>query len=155
ALWGLWAFHVTRGDHAITVPLGHQILKLAEAVAVPSVSLHAHYALGAASFWAGDLMSAREHLERAIAIYDTRPALPPALRAAGDPGAACRAYLGLVLWHLGFPDLALERAREGIALAEQIKHPFTQAYVLSFVAGLHQLRREPQPARECAQAAVR
>jgi predicted ATPase len=41
------------------------------------------------------------------------------------------------LWHLGFPDRALARARESVDLARSLQHPFSLAYALQFqTAGL-------------------
>ena len=34
-----------------------------------------------------------------------------------DSGATHRCYLALALWHLGYPDQALQLSREGVALA--------------------------------------
>jgi tetratricopeptide (TPR) repeat protein len=50
--------------------------------------------------------------------------------------------LVLVLEHLGYPDQALQRSREALALAEELGHPFSLAFTLRQTVGLHQLRRE-------------
>jgi predicted ATPase len=153
-LWGLWAFYVTRGESKETLPLARQILSLAEHTQNPVFRLHAHYALGASFFWRAEFVSAREHLDQAIAMYDALDSLPPVFRAAGDPGAACRAYAAFALWHLGYPEQALTRSNEAITLARKLAHPFTLAYILDFAAVVHQLRGEPQVAQEVAEAAI-
>jgi DNA-binding winged helix-turn-helix (wHTH) protein/predicted ATPase len=154
ALWGLWAFYTVRGDHRRTRQFGQQILDLAQRLHNPVFLLHAHYALGASSFWRGDFATARTHLEEAITIYDGLLELPPVLRAAGDPGAACRIYLALVLWHLGYPAQALQRMQDAAALAHKLAHPFTQAYAVAFQATIHQFRDERQAALACAETAI-
>jgi predicted ATPase len=47
------------------------------------------------------------------------------------------------LWLLGYPDQALAKSQESIALAEKRDHPYSLAYALNFAAILYQLRREP------------
>jgi len=50
----------------------------------------------------------------------------------------------LVLWMLGFPDRAEERASRAVALATDLGHPFTLAYALFHSGFLHLWRREPE-----------
>jgi len=66
----------------------------------------------------------------------------------------CLSYASWVLWLLGYPDQALRRSHEALALAQELSHPFSMAFALCFTARLHQYRREAQAARERAQAAI-
>jgi len=58
------------------------------------------------------------------------------------------------LWHLGYPNQALQRIRAALTLAQELSHPFSLAWALNFAAVLHQLRREGQAAQERAKAAI-
>ena len=62
----------------------------------------------------------------------------------------CSAKGARTHWLLGFPDLALRRAREALELARQLQHPTTLAWALSDVALLHQLRQDVEAARDVA-----
>jgi predicted ATPase len=55
---------------------------------------------------------------------------------------------------LGWPDRALARTREGIALARQIGHPFTLALALVFETVLHALRGDVADQQERAAEAI-
>jgi predicted ATPase len=46
------------------------------------------------------------------------------------------------LWQLGYPDQALQRANEAIALAQSLSHPFTLALALVWAGFVAQFRRE-------------
>ena len=35
----------------------------------------------------------------------------------------CRLYASLTLWHLGYPDQALQRVNEAVTLAQELSHP--------------------------------
>jgi len=59
-----------------------------------------------------------------------------------------------VLWMLGYPDQALKKSQEAIARAQEVSHPFSSAYALSFAAECHRLRWEGQAAQERAEAAL-
>jgi predicted ATPase len=58
------------------------------------------------------------------------------------------------LWHLGYPDEALKRSHEAVALAAELSHPFSQAYALGLAAWFHVYRRDGQLARERAEAVI-
>jgi predicted ATPase len=58
------------------------------------------------------------------------------------------------LWLMGYPDQALARSQEAVALVQQTAHPFSLSFVLSFAAMFHQFRREVHCTQECAEAAL-
>jgi predicted ATPase len=60
----------------------------------------------------------------------------------------------LSLWLLGFPDQALARAQDGLAMALELKHPFSVAYARCWLAWLSQFRRDVRTVREQADAAL-
>ena len=63
----------------------------------------------------------------------------------GTTRAHAPRYLGAqVHWLLGYPETALARGNEALALAEQIAHPFSFALALQYVAMLHLDRGEPE-----------
>ena len=59
--------------------------------------------------------------------------------------------MGVVLWLLGSPALALQQAQQAHRFAERLEHPFGLAYALDRLALLHLLRGEWGAVRECAQ----
>ena len=154
-LWGLWAFYAVRGDYNTAPELGEQLLSLAQSVQDPVLLLEAYYALGGTLVQRGELASARAHLEQGIALYDPQQHRSLAfLYGSFDPGVGSRSFAALALWSLGYPDLALERIQEALALAQELAHPFSLAYALGLAARLHQFRREVQTTQERAEAAI-
>jgi len=153
-LFGLWAFYTVREELHTARELGEQILRLAHTVQDTPLMLQAHYTVGIPLFYLGELASAREHLEQGIALYDRHQHPAYAFRAVQDPGVLCLSYAAWVLWLLGYPDQALRRSHEALALAQELSHPFSLAFALSFTARLHQYRREGQVTCEQAQAAI-
>jgi tetratricopeptide (TPR) repeat protein len=113
----------------------------------------AHGALEATLYWLGELTSARPHLEQAMALY--HPQQPPrSAVATGDPRLDCRGFAAWTLWQLGYPDQALQRSHEAVALAEELSHPFGLAYTLGAASLFHLFRREGQLARGRAEALI-
>ena len=66
----------------------------------------------------------------------------------------CGAHDAWALWRLGYPDQGRVRSDEAVILAQQIAHPFSLGFALSFAAGFHQFRREGRCTQERAAAAI-
>jgi predicted ATPase len=114
----------------------------------------AHYALGATALFLGVLPAARQHLEAGIRLYTPDQRGAPAFRTGQDPGVACRIYAATTLSLLGYPDQALVRLREALALAHELAHPFSLAFARCSAAYVHQFRRDVSAVYEQAEAAV-
>jgi len=153
-LFGLWRFYDVRAELGTAHGLGEQLLHLAQQVGDPAFLLQAHFALGVTSYWLGELTSAQSHFEQGLSLYDPQQQSSYLVLFGHDPGVASQSFAALVLWSLGYPDQALKRSHQALALAEKLVHPFNLAWVLCFAAMLHQYRREAQAARERAEAAM-
>ncbi len=153
-VWGLWLVCLLRAELPRAQTLAAQMLDLAQRGQDALMLLIAHFAVGNTAFWRGELRTARAHLEQGVTLYEPPTHHTLALLYAVDPGVYCLSYLLWTLGHLGYPDQALQRSQEVLTLAEKVSHPHSQAFALTFVAWLHQLRREVQATQECAEAAM-
>jgi predicted ATPase len=90
-----------------------------------------------------------------IALYDGSQHHSHAFLYGNDPGVVGFSYTGWTLCYLGYPDRAIDRVHEAVALAEELSHPFSLALALCHVASLHFFRREPQPTQEWAEKTMR
>jgi predicted ATPase len=106
------------------------------------------------AWWQGELVQAQVHCRQGLACYDSEQHRVSAVSYGQDSGVACGWIGALTLWVLGYPDQALQGIEEMLALARRLAHPFSLAQILFFSALLHQLRREPLPARAQAEAAL-
>jgi predicted ATPase len=155
-LCGLFSFHAVRAQFAAAWDVGQHLLALAERPPDTALRMVAHFALGQTSLFQGRLVLARAHLEQGIALYDPEEHHGLSARAGfpGDLGVFCRCFAAHTLWHLGYPDQALQGIHQALALAQERPHPFSRALALAYAAMLHQFRREEHLAQETAQAAV-
>jgi predicted ATPase/class 3 adenylate cyclase len=151
-LGGLNAFYQVRAEYQTARELAEQFLNLAQRVHKRAPLMWAHNILGQVLYYVGELALAQDHMEQAIALYDPQKDNPFVSGTINDPGMSCLAFASSALWHLGYPDQALKRSQESLTLAQELSHPFSLAYALVGVAGLHQFRREGQTAQERAEA---
>jgi predicted ATPase len=153
-LVGLWVFYLVRSELRKAHELGSQLLHSAKLTQDPALLLEAHNTLGHTSFYCGEFSAARQHSEECLALYDVEKHHALALLYVHDPGVFSLNMAAWSLWHLGYPDQALERNHQSIRLAEQLSHPFSMAQALFNGAALHQLRREVRTTQERAERVI-
>ena len=153
-LLGLYRFYGGRGRLDIAEALTEQLHALAVGSQDPDMLLEGHMARGTILMGVGRFVTARAHLESAIAMYDLERHRTHAVRYNVDPGVVSLSRLSWTLWALGFADQSLARSHEAIDLGRRRAHPNSLAMTLSFAAMLHHFRREPRAAEELAEATV-
>jgi hypothetical protein len=153
-LFGLWRFYVTRSQLHTARELGDTLLRLAQRVHDPAVSVIAHHALGFTGLCLGTLPTARQHLEDSIARYTPDQGRAPVFRMGQDSGVCCRAYMAWTLWLLGYPAQALAHLHEALALAHELSHPYSLAFAGCVAASVYQCYRDVPAVHAHAEAAV-
>jgi predicted ATPase len=153
-LVGLWWFYLVRAQLQTAREIGETLLRLAHQTPNQALAVAAHYALGFTWFNLGVLPAARRHLEAGSARYTPDQRRAPVFRIGQDFGVACQANAARTLWLLGYPEQALARLREALALAHGLSHPFSLAFAQCWAAFVAQLCRDAAVVREHAEAAV-
>jgi predicted ATPase len=153
-LIGLWSFYFVRAEFRTAYELAEQFMVLAQRTKDPTRLVTAHSLLGQVLHMTGECVLSRQHFDQAIALYHSREPRSPAAHTLLDFGVRVLSFSAFPLWYLGYPDGALQRSNEALALAQQLSHPFSVAYALDQAAILHLLRREGQAAQEQAEATI-
>ncbi len=149
-LFRLWVFYIMRRELPTAREMSEQLMRLARSIKDLFLLVLAHAALGITSYWLGELTSARSHLDQAITWYDPQKH-PRSSVGTADPRVDFLTYAAWTLWRLGYPDQALKRSQEAMALATVLSHPFSLSYALMGIALLHLALREGKLAREEAE----
>jgi predicted ATPase len=66
----------------------------------------------------------------------------------------CLCYSAWGKWQLGYPDQAVERAKQAVALAQKLSHKFSLGEAYGFCSSVHHFRGENAQALECAERAI-
>jgi class 3 adenylate cyclase/predicted ATPase len=115
-------YHALRGELDFARRLGEDLLSLSRERNDSAGMVLGHMASGRDLMLVGSFESSRLHLEKVRALYD-----PFAHRSLGHevgihPHINAEAYLGIVLFCLGFPDRASAKSSEAIAEARDLAH---------------------------------
>ena len=131
---GLLSLHLVRADLRTARELAEELLSLAQG-GMPAIRLvDAYRMLGNICVHLGEFQAARIELEQGVAIAAAQLPQHSILLDAGgtqDPRTSCLTWLALDLWALGYPDQARQRGEEGVALAQQLAHPFNLTVVFN------------------------
>jgi predicted ATPase/class 3 adenylate cyclase len=141
-LRSLATFHLYRGEFDKTAAIGRELLELAEQQDDSGLQVEGHLIVGSSVAFLGDVSTGLNHLDRAIALFDPDRHQPGPLRLGPSSGVSSHTTSALLLWLLGSPDRAADRAGRALELAGQLNHPFTQAYTRFHVGLLDLWRRE-------------
>ncbi|WP_247495004.1 hypothetical protein [Bradyrhizobium sp. 164] len=110
--------------------------------------------VGTAELLRGELVAARAHLERTLAIYDRAVHRSLAFLFAQDPSVAGLSVLSWGLFALGYPEQAKARSEEALTDAKELSHRNTLGYALLYGCILSQLRQDQDEARDRANALI-
>jgi predicted ATPase len=153
-LCGLRTFHYVGGELFTARELDEQLLGLAQREQDPALFVEAYWALGSTFFQLGEFGAARAHLEQSLTLYDAQHHRSQVFLYGRHPGVFVLSFAALVLWHLGYPDQALQKSKVARTLAQELSYPYNLVVTQVLAARLHQLRRERLLTQEWAEAAI-
>ena len=129
--FGQSLYYVYRGELDLALRLDEDLLRVSRQRNNSVALVMGHFAFGRTMMLLGGFASSRSHLEKVLALYDPTSHRALAHQAGFHPHILSKAYLGIVLFCLGFPDEALARSSAAIAEARRLAHPPSLAGSLS------------------------
>jgi predicted ATPase len=145
ALWGLWAFYIVRREFDMAHQLGDEMMRMAEQTGDEDLLLEAHTSHGLNFLYSrGDFETARHHFENAVALYTPDKHAAHAAVYLQDPGVVATAHLAWVQWILGDVDDALETRQRVQQLGEELGHPYSLSYALTWSGVFDFFRLHPK-----------
>jgi predicted ATPase/DNA-binding winged helix-turn-helix (wHTH) protein len=130
----LWSFHHSSGRHCVALTLAQRFYTLAAKRSDPKDHLIGERLIGTSRYYLGDLVSARRHLDRALAGYVGPTEKWQIVRFVVDQWVAARVNLALVLWLQGLPDQAMRTAESSIEDARATNHAISLGFTLALAA---------------------
>src|SRR5262249_24531 len=137
-LVGLQRFHHVRGEFLVAREFGEQLLDLAQREQDPVLLVEAYWALATTLFILGEFGAAQAHLEQSLTLYDAqRYHFFMFLYGGIELGVFGFCYAALVLWHLGYPDQALQKSKAARTLAQELSYPYSLGGARVYAAMTH------------------
>jgi class 3 adenylate cyclase/tetratricopeptide (TPR) repeat protein len=135
-LFGNWVANFVAYNGEVLRELAVQFLALAEKQAVTAPLMAGHQIMGVSLATTGEFIQAREHYDRALALYD--PAVHRALltrfaAAITDMRVVTLSFRSLILWMLGYPEAAVADANLALEDAREIDHASTLMFAVFWV----------------------
>ena len=116
-------YHMYRGQLDMAQCLNEDLMRLSRQRNDHAGLVLGHASSGGNLSFAGKFASSRRHLEEVLALYDPISCGSLVHQVGFHPHVNSQAYLGIVLFGLGFPDQALTQFRGAIAEARRLAHP--------------------------------
>jgi tetratricopeptide (TPR) repeat protein len=113
--------------------------------------LTGNYARGVILFYLGELVSANEHQEKALAVFDLRQTL-----SVGSESSRVTSFFWLHygLFEIGYPDRAWAKSREMLEVAQRSSVSLILAQVSCFLAFNNLVRGDSMAAQKCVEEAM-
>jgi class 3 adenylate cyclase/predicted ATPase len=141
AIWGLWVFHLVRGQLAMARDLAENLLSLATREQNTDLLIRARESLGSTYFFLGRFDDAKTHLVPATFLNDPDQQRSHAVPYTQDPGITARITLAWTLWALGEVEQVEPLALEALAKARELDHPFTLVFTLTSLSWIYSTLR--------------
>jgi predicted ATPase len=154
ALAGLCVIHTYRGETDKGKDIAEQLFSLARDTRHSPHLIAAHVLMADASFSRGDFVGTRQHEEEAIRFYQPGEYGEAYFFGFVHSQVVALSYLCLALYALGYPEQALTRCREAVALARKLSHPFSEAAALVASTFVHIIFGDWKSCREAADTAI-
>ena len=152
---GNWEWHTVRGDLRLCMELAAEGMELASRLNDAGIMMEALFMSGETMLYQADFAGARDCFATAVAQFEDRERTKFwAAHTGHNASVTHRSNLAVSLWHLGFPDQAMEANREMNQLAGEIGHAFSVAYALHHTAWLHQYCRNGGEVRAAAEQQI-
>jgi tetratricopeptide (TPR) repeat protein len=153
-LRGLCSLYGYIGQFEKATEMAEKILKMAERLDDLNMQIEGQLRLGYNLAFTGKIHQGLDYLEKAIASYDPDRFGTPRFHLGNHSGVVGLNVSALILWLVGYPERALERAKAALDLAGKLNQPYSLAYARFHTGLLHVWRREAEPARGYAQAVL-
>jgi hypothetical protein len=140
--WAITLFHAIRGDLREYRRRADELMGMAERSGNPVFLMGAHHLSGVNREFMGEMAEASRLLDRGRELHVPSEHLTYTAIYGLDPGMISRAMSSRPMWVLGYPDRALARARETLALARSQRQPMTLVFAVLVTQGIHLNRGE-------------
>jgi predicted ATPase len=134
AYWFLSSYFAATGKMSKAIEQADRMVGVAQDLDDELQEAMGHWCAGLYRGLAGEIVLAREHLDKTEEFYEPEAHSFLALLYGIDPGVATKVHLGWILAYLGFIEQSRNKCEEAIALARSLGHPHTICFAIGIAA---------------------
>jgi class 3 adenylate cyclase/predicted ATPase len=149
-----WAFHLTRGEENLALPLAVQVEEIGEARSDKVMQLMGHHWHGTTRFLIGHFVAAHALFEQCHGFRDPAHRRASAAMTAEDPYCAVLVLDGVTLAFLGYLDKARALVQEALSEARELGHAHNVVFVLTWAGWAAWAGGLPHEAQRHAEEAI-
>jgi tetratricopeptide (TPR) repeat protein len=138
---GLWAYQSVRADHPKSHELALELWRISTAHGGEPFVVDACDAVGVSLFWMGEFAESARILQKGVEEYRAGQRLLNI--ATSDTLCWILEYLAWCLWHLGYPDRAMQVRIGALQRADSIRDRYTTAAARLGLSMMRINRRDP------------
>ena len=127
ALTGLTTFQLWSGYPKEALQYAKEALATAKQLQSMDALLEAHRLIGQASIYVGELKQSVQSFDKALSLYASAGGNTVQRMVGESPGIFNLIQSSHVLWSLGYPKLARDRAKSALDKADEVNRPYIQA----------------------------
>jgi predicted ATPase len=132
-LYGAWVADFVAFNGDTCCALARQFMALAQKKGETATHMIGHRLMGSSLLLSGNVVEAKVHYDRAVALYNPTEHRPLATRFGQDIEVACLSFRPLALWLLGYPEAALADIDRALRNARAIGQATTLMFALGHV----------------------
>ena len=136
-LHGFWVANHVAFNGDVVRELADRFMAMAQKQGARFPLVLGHRLVGTSLLFLGDIVGGREHLDRAMELYDPAAHRPLATRFGHDVGVAILSNRPLALWLLGYPQAARDDCAEALRQAREIGQAASYLYALTRIASFN------------------
>jgi predicted ATPase/DNA-binding winged helix-turn-helix (wHTH) protein len=130
-LWGLWASHFNSGRIRMSLDTAKRLRSVSADSGDVAAALVGERTVGMSLLYLGDHAGSRRHAETLIRRYIRPKDRSHIVRFQFDPRIVARTLRAKVLWAQGFPEQAMQEARDAVEEARTVGHALSTALTLA------------------------
>jgi class 3 adenylate cyclase/predicted ATPase len=136
-LFGFWVANYVAFDGDVVRDLAGKFMQLAEQQGATAPLMIAHGITGISLLYTGSIAQGRDHLDRAMALYNPTEHRPLAMRFGQSTVVSRLCHRSWALWILGYPEAARLDVEHALREAREVGQAGTLMFALRYVILVH------------------
>ncbi len=153
-VWGLWAFYIGNSQYKKALEKIPELLDIFTIDTDVNIQSEYAYMMGWPLLCFGDLIASYNYFKQAVNLYNPQQPHPSNPLTWQDPYVRLHSIISWNLWHIGYPEQAIQYSDKAMALADKLAHPYTESFALGCGAISYNYCRKFEVVKQLAERTI-